>query len=234
MIIAINGRIRSGKDTVTKIIQDLTRKPIEGYVMKDGDDFVPALGGSDWQNRKFAAKLKQIASILLGDPHFVERWESGDPVYRNEYLPEWSMSRREFLLKLGTDCMRDHFHRDVHVISTLADYTEEQKWVISDLRFGNEFDGASKIGAILIRVNRNFEFTWPEQWQKYVVGKTYPNNGDFIQWLKENDPEVFKIVSHPSEMSLMAHRFKYEIVNNWGMADLINQVKQILRAEKII
>lgn len=77
MIIGINGYIGSGKDTVGMILQALTMEHkgawynnpagyTEGY--KDR----PNLKGG-WQIRKFAGKLKQIASIITGIP--VEKFE---------------------------------------------------------------------------------------------------------------------------------------------------------------
>jgi hypothetical protein len=234
-IIAINGRIGSGKDTVGKIIQYLVFCKHFGF--KD-DAFDPypkstyVLGG--WEIKKFAGKLKQIAAILLGDPYFVENWERGSKEYRNEYLPEWGMTRREFLLDLGTKSLRDNFHRDVHVISLFADYTEDKNWLITDLRFANEFDGCKKRKALNLRVKRDFSKVWPEQWNRYSKGKYNTSDIGFIEWLRDNDEEVFKIVTHLSEISLLAHEFDYEIDNNGTIEELIEQVKQILIIENIL
>lgn len=66
MIIAINGKIGSGKDTVGEIIQFLTATNgvINWNVWRSlncvGD------GCSNWQIKKFAGKLKQYVSIITG------------------------------------------------------------------------------------------------------------------------------------------------------------------------
>jgi outer membrane protein assembly factor BamE (lipoprotein component of BamABCDE complex) len=39
------------------------------------------------------------------------------------FLADWGMTRREFLLKLGTESLRNNFHTDTHVISAFSDYT---------------------------------------------------------------------------------------------------------------
>ena len=65
-LININGRINSGKDTVGKIIQCLTA----GYDVRDTciavteNDIVA--NQTDWEIKKYAAKLKQIVAILIG------------------------------------------------------------------------------------------------------------------------------------------------------------------------
>ncbi len=67
MIIAISGKIGSGKDTVGKIIQYLTytknsRISFSSYCLFRERWY----NGDDWQIKKFAGKLKQIVSILTG------------------------------------------------------------------------------------------------------------------------------------------------------------------------
>lgn len=67
MILSISGKMGSGKDTVGKIIQYLTSNetnPFSNWLAAQG------VCGNDltttWQIRKFAYKLKQCASIILG------------------------------------------------------------------------------------------------------------------------------------------------------------------------
>ena len=73
MIIAINGRIGSGKDTVGRLIQYLLwKKRVEAggmmlhYTIKDflSEDF-PSDILSTWQIKKFADKLKDMVCVLL-------------------------------------------------------------------------------------------------------------------------------------------------------------------------
>jgi len=124
MIIGINGKIGAGKDTVGTIIQGLllTNKNQSSEI------------------KKFAGKLKQIASILTGIP--VKKFE--DQEFKKNYLDsEWGtvqdiplnsippfadikfntlMTVREFLQKLGTEAMRDGLHVDTWVNALFADY----------------------------------------------------------------------------------------------------------------
>jgi hypothetical protein len=144
MIIGINGKIGSGKDTVGKIIQYLLCNNTGGIELED----IASSNDHDWwleeqsgfDNKKFAGKLKEIASMLTGIP--VENFE--DQEFKKNLLgPEWGtvkdiplnaispfadmqfnvmMSVREFLQKLGTEAMRDGLHTNVWVNALFADY----------------------------------------------------------------------------------------------------------------
>ena len=71
MIIGINGKIGSGKDTVGKIIQglvigeDLFENGIVGF-LDSYDDLEQEDNRVEWKIKKFAGKLKQFASMLTG------------------------------------------------------------------------------------------------------------------------------------------------------------------------
>ena len=62
MIIAISGKINSGKDTVGQIIQYLTNKS-NAYPFDLKSDYSYK---SEWQIKKFADKLKDIVCLLIG------------------------------------------------------------------------------------------------------------------------------------------------------------------------
>jgi hypothetical protein len=155
MIIGINGKIGSGKDTIGEIIQGLclTNK------------------NQTFEIKKFAGKLKQIGSLLTSIP--VEKFE--DQEFKK--LPmglEWEMTYREFLQKLGTEAMRDGLHTNVWVNALFADYirnddkliriTEENleewqegeypNWIITDMRFPNEMKAVAEREGVTIRVVR--------------------------------------------------------------------------------
>jgi hypothetical protein len=220
MIIGINGKIGSGKDTVGKIIQRLL------YTNKDQSSEI----------KKFAGKLKQIASLLTSVP--VERFEDQD--FKQSYLGEqWAktpvaplsdatlfdkvdlnnlMTYRELLQKLGTEAMREGLHTNVWVNALFADYNatgynykgcenkviqgewEYPNWIITDMRFENELEAIVKKGGITIRVVR----------PGTVVG------------------------NHPSETALDGFIMHYEIINDGTIKDLEEIVKDILVIEELI
>lgn len=124
MIIAISGRIGSGKDTVGSILQFLmhTEGKWEQQYFDDLQKRPTAGVGFNFQNywpiKKFAGKLKTIASLLTGIP--VHRFE--DQEFKNSALgKEWNtqvlhegkgehvpnfMTVRQFLQLLGTEAIK--------------------------------------------------------------------------------------------------------------------------------
>ena len=94
-IIAINGKIGSGKDTIGKMIQYLTSGAPEKYTFEEFLDY-DKLGiqvsteyeySHNWEIKKFAGKLKQIASILTGIP--LKNFENQE--FKNTFLPsDWN------------------------------------------------------------------------------------------------------------------------------------------------
>jgi hypothetical protein len=232
MIIGINGRIGVGKDLTGKIIQYLTSDYKDKYDFVEWIDRVENYGSntySKFEVKKFAEKLKTIASLLTGIP--VENFE--DQEFKKTLLgEEWGtvrtnplnaipvfgdvkflhlMSVRELLQKLGTEAMRDGLHEDVWVNALFADYRgpkmseyNPSNWIITDMRFPNELEAVVERKGITIRVNRN------------------------------NGTRAIDINPHPSETSLDDAEFNYTVINDGSIDDLIEKVRQILITEKII
>jgi hypothetical protein len=186
MIIGINGYSGSGKDTIGTIIQELGPH-------------------QNWEIKKFAGKLKQIAEMLTGID--ISMFEDQD--FKKTNLPdEWRvhgmpMTYREFLQKLGTDAMREGLHDDVWVNALMADYKSlkmdqyyPSNWVITDVRFSNEARAIKKKEGMIIRVDR---------------------------------PGVKPINNHPSEIGLDHWNFDYKIANASDLTALKASVEIILK-----
>jgi hypothetical protein len=150
MIIGVNGKIGSGKDTVGSIIQYLTAYPKSngktdgGSINRSYGSYLIDIGCGhepDWEIKKFAGKLKQTASLLTGIP--IEKFE--DQEFKKTYLgEEWNspynipfsgpdfvehdgaMTVRTLLQRLGTEAMRDGLHENVWVNALFADYKPTQ------------------------------------------------------------------------------------------------------------
>ena len=227
-ILGINGKIGSGKDTVGQIIQYLTTHPeslrvnpvlnqgfeysLQYSKMKEGFQF----HNSNWEIKKFAGKLKLIASILTGAT--LEQLEDQD-FKKREMGPEWGITYRELLQKVGTEAMRNVIHENVWVNALMADYNLSSvtwdeygnslqnvhpNWIITDMRFPNEMDAVKAKGGITIRVNRT------------------------NRWNKPQD------IEHASETALDNHKFDYAIDNDGTISDLIDKVRTILTQENLI
>jgi hypothetical protein len=234
MIIATSGRIGSGKDTVGLIIQYLdwykaansqglsTNMSFEEWLKIKTASF--PFNHKHWEIKKFAGKLKQITSILTGAT--LEQLEDQD-FKKLDIGPDWEMTYRQLLQKLGTEAMRNGLHENVWINALFADYKPvcnkfESKmlqtggnytssicsdcdcfpnWIITDMRFENEFDAVKARGGITIRVNTN--------------------RAGFVS-------------DHPSETALDNHKFDFVIDNDGSISDLIDKVKEILTLNNII
>jgi hypothetical protein len=252
MIIAINGKIGSGKDTVGKIIQWLTKQEPDGqYIGFQTYDDVTLERNSSFKIKKFAGKLKTIASLLTGVP--VEMFENQEFKQKHMGL-QWKMTYREFLQKLGTEAMRDGLHTNVWVNALFADYHPtpnksmdesfmEQfvtgsstvryqfpNWIITDMRFPNEMEAVEEKEGITIRVVR---------YPKTVEQSRGPENVETIPFDPTNQKhmDLWKGDSsrlHPSETALDDAKFDYEIINDGTIEDLIEKVRALLIKENII
>jgi len=140
-LIGISGRIGSGKDTFAHLLMQRV--------------------GADWEIKKYAHKLKIIASILTGVP--VDKFEDQD--FKMKQMPkEWGeMTYREFLQRLGTEAVRNNIHNNAWVNAFYADFVSEglgqdlvePQWIVTDVRFENEADEIKKRGGIMVRISRN-------------------------------------------------------------------------------
>jgi hypothetical protein len=197
----------SGKNTVGDIIEKIC-------LTNEGPLF---------EQRSFAGKLKQIASLLTGI--HVKKFENQE-FKKLDMNPEWGMTYREFLQKLGTEAMRDGLHTNVWVNALFADYkraldlvkSEDTKydlkveevgeypnWIITDMRFPNEMEAVKERGGITIRVVR-----------------------------QDMHSLEAMIPAHASETALDDVEFDYEIINDAGIPELIEKVREILIIEKIM
>lgn len=228
MIIGISGKIGSGKDTVGQIIRYLTSGHSGKYSFQDYlEGNIDLTYDSIFDIRKYADKLKEIASILTGID--IEKFEDQDFKLTTlgkewdmiDYEPDnngdhiavhKAMTVREFLQKLGTDAMRYGLHQDVWVNALMSDYrpmrvyssgsfTEQlPDWVVTDVRFPNEATAILRRDGHLIRINR--------------------------PGLIESD--------HISETALDNFEFDNVIDNSGDINDLIKSVEQILRSINIL
>lgn len=213
-IIAVSGYAGVGKDTVGIITQYLNCGNIGDVSIEEAcKDYRNhewwLEEQSNWEIKKFAGKLKDIASHITGID--AEKFE--DQEFKKTQLgPEWGMTVRDLLQKLGTDAMRMGLHPNVWVNALMADYIPystrgsdyeevESNWIITDCRFINEAKAVKEKGGIIIRVNR---------------------------------PGYGPINDHPSETELDNWDFDYKIANVSDIFDLKEVVKNILIHAKLL
>ena len=228
MIIGINGYAGSGKDTIGTIIQYLKTNISDTTVSLEDLLEFPLTHQwwleeqSGWKVKKWAGKLKVIASMLTGIP--TEKFEDQE-FKKTDLGPEWNMTVRDFLQKLGTDAIRDGLHGNAWVNALMADYQPISdksyvledgtlfdlrtlpghplypSWIITDTRFPNEAQAIKDVGGLVIRVDR---------------------------------PGVKPINNHPSEVGLDSWDFDYKIANVSDLKALTGTVETILLKENIL
>jgi hypothetical protein len=208
-IIGVFGYAGSGKDTVGKLIQynmSKTRIPIKEVL----EDYINnewwLEEESGWEIKKWAGKLKTIASLITGIE--VEKFE--DQEFKKTSLGhEWGMTVRDLLQKLGTEAMREGLHTNVWVNALMADYkpgpfypdvpaedhAKLPNWIITDTRFPNEAQAIKDKGGMVIKVDR---------------------------------PGVGPVNGHPSEDALKDYNFDYVIHNNGSINDLDKKVIEFI------
>jgi hypothetical protein len=246
MIIGVNGKIGSGKDTVGSIIQYLTSECGDSNSSRHRTyaEFLQKGGGSNlrnfdqhyvsnWEIKKFAGKLKQTASLLTGIP--IEKFE--DQEFKKTYLgEEWNspynipfsgpdfvehdggMTVRTLLQKLGTEAMRDGLHENVWVNALFADYK-----------------AIERIPEKRMSIMPNWIITdmrFPNE-MKAILEKSGITIRVVRDYALRGGPEDPKNI-HPSETALDDAEFDYEIINDGTIEDLIEKVKEILIKENII
>jgi hypothetical protein len=234
-IIGVSGYSGVGKDTVGKLIQVLHCSKVYSTITIDDvlNDYPTHQWWleekSGWEIKKWAGKLKTMASLLTGIP---KKMFEDQEFKHTELGPEWAykkvnetgeyfdtrMTVRELLQRLGTDAMRAGLHENTWVNALMADYTPTQvqwsdgpvggyedgpmpNWVITDTRFPNEAKAIKDAGGIVIRVDR---------------------------------PGVKAVNTHPSETALDDWNFDYKIMNGSDIASLMFSLEVILEKEDLL
>lgn len=249
MIIGINGYIMCGKDTVGKIIQYLKsdfypNKSFNRFLEKENSDWGPPY--TDWEIKKFAGKLKQIASLMTGIP--VEKFE--DQEFKKTYLgEEWDyfegflksctpsekldsflegkkqMTVREFMQKLGTESVRNYLHPNAWVNALFADYKEEPTNVLKSE------------GYHLEDLYPNWIITdtrFPNEAQAIkdrggIVIRVNRNFDDIEIGENKIRALINPINLHSSETALDDWEFDYVLENDRTIEELIEEVKKMLK-----
>lgn len=246
MIIGLSGYSGSGKDTIGIIIQFLNSYQTADITLeelvadyKNHQWWLEEQSG--WEVKKFAGKLKQIASLLTGIP--VEKFE--DQEFKKTNLgPEWStlrrkpgkrqdgifpkkvdmelvpMTVREFLQKLGTDGLRDGLHPNTWVNALMADYTPNPNKAVADFLAAEGLPASMNAGK--------------EEYPNWIITDTrFTNEAEAIKQkggiiIRVNRPGVEAVNAHPSETGLDNWKFDHVIENDGTLEQLAEKVKAII------
>ena len=248
MIIGLSGYIGSGKDTVGMLIQALTM--MEGSRWRNEPlEYVKAYGGQPnvkggWEIKKFAEKLKQIASMMTGIPR--EKFE--DQEFKNTYLSE----------EWGAQAAVNMAHKDKIDFEKYKVTTDLPLGFKNAIRLMTVREFLQKLGTEAIRdglhknawVNALFaDYKYQHTSQAgplecfpnwIITDVRFPNEAKAI---KDRGGIVVRIERmksadlkdgpggtqlHPSETSLDDWKFDYIINNNGSLEQLLGATKTLL------
>jgi hypothetical protein len=261
MIIGINGKINSGKDTVGKIIQFLVAnknlpKDMQYVSLEELDGVVNVY--SNWEIKKFAGKLKQTASLLTGipiemfeDQEFKKQempecwnklyWNDPDPIEGNDYLITERIQYEDetSLIIYGGGSEAEVF--DSEIVSKPMTYRELlQKLGTEAMRDGLHINVWVNALFADYRLWSDGSKDWYPNW--IITDMRFPNEleavverkGITIRVNRNNGTRAIDINPHPSETALDDAEFDYEIINDGSIDDLVEKVREILTKEGVI
>jgi len=216
-LIGIIGRLGSGKDLVGSIIQYIFDSKAMDYTISEKNYNTYMLNHhsnlSGWQIKKFAAKLKEVCSLLTGilvedfekrevkEMFLGREWDYTTYTYignsedRDLDSKQNRMTVRDMLQIAGTDALRNKLHHNVWVNALYSDLKHNGKYIITDVRFPNEYESIKKRDGIIIRVFR----------------------------------DTGVVNNHISETALNGYSADYTIDNNGSISELIEKVNEIIK-----
>lgn len=243
MIIGISGKIGSGKDTVGKMIQYLTASSMGSHSLATRTTLLTSLKyeewtkgfrhprylESSWHIKKFAAKLKQVCSLLTGiDIHDFEiqevkdrllgkewyRWQGmiNQGAWESEILQHWP-SKEQALQANMSEYEREN----------LKEFKPTVRWLLQTV--GTE----AMRGEIHANVWVNALFV------------DYKSTGSYYRQTKHSDKLVDDMVGGERNISsienlINAHNEETSIYPNWVITDtrFPNEAKAITKHDGIL
>lgn len=250
MIIGISGYSNSGKDTVGRLIQwhkclNAPDVSLENYLYEPNSHDWWVVEQSGWEIKKFAGKLKQIATLLTG----IDQKKFEDQKFKQKTLgKEWriqtkdgytTMTIRDFLQKLGTDGLREGLHPNVWVNALMADYKPIVD--VNTFRYAKGYinDRIASDHEKLFPVGQMFEYLEEVPNPNWIITDVRFENEALAIKQKEgivirvNRKDVKPVNQHPSEIALDNWDFDYKISNDSDYKTLSYNVKTLLENAKI-
>ena len=141
-LIGINGLIGSGKSTLADCIEDV------GYEVVS-----------------FAGPLKDATAAAFGWPRdLLEGDTDASRAWREREDLFWRMTPRLALQKVGTEAFRQGIDVDFWVKALMARLKPDGAYVISDMRFPNEFEAVKNAGGKTVRIWGPDDIDGPPSW----------------------------------------------------------------------
>jgi len=253
-LIGISGKIGSGKDTMAEIIKHLCSSPglSNGTIAHFVQQHSVMANKGEYQVKKFAGKLKQIASILTGIPvdkfenqefkkeNLGEEWESVFILQTGEGIdnalgPFKNVETAQHFLKLAGLEHHPNVSNDV-MVRHMTVREMLQKLGTEAMRNGlhnNVWVNALFADYRAPKMSEDFPSKWLITDVRFEnEAEAIKERGGILVRIKRSSSESSG--SHPSETALDHYKFDYTIDNNGSMVDLVAAVRSFLEAYDII
>jgi hypothetical protein len=246
MIIALNGKPNSGKNTVAKIIQYLcdeaTTVNSEQYPLsfKEYCDKETTFNSNYWKIVQFQDSVKDILCIIIG----CNIEQLNDKEFLSNHLPdEWKQDKDsskavtyEYMLYKLSTLFYDKLQQNTLINALFNKYTCK---LVDENGFINvEYNDGRKLSYIPTPIMNPYLFpNWIITDLKRIneAKAIKARCGITIQIIRNIYPnDSINIDSNNSDKLLDNYKFDYVIDNNGTIEELINKVKEILIKERII
>lgn len=197
MIIGLNGRMQSGKDTVASMLSRMygnVERAAFADKLKDSAAAALKINRAELESLKLQGRIDLV-------------WEGCNEVTH-------SITGREYLQYYGTEAHRDIFGDDFWVEQVLdKPVTDGTILVVTDMRFPNEITGVLDRGGIAVKIRRTeadnkpithpSEQTLPDEQFDYFLDNNgtftdlYVNVLEMVDWIKANRPQ-FRFEPNPA------------------------------------
>lgn len=170
----------------------------------------------DYIGVSFAETLKDAAACIFGWDRDMLEGSDAKARAERELKDEWwsqrlgfDVSPRYMLQFMGTEVMRHNLHSDIWALATekrIIEMSQEYPWanfVISDVRFPNEFAMIRRLGGQIWHVRR----------------------GDLPEWFGKTPDHI-----HESEKAWNNERFDHVLYNDHTIEDLKRAVDNLLQS----
>lgn len=270
-VIAISGYSGSGKDLVGRMIQTLMCPNVfgmsDGHILQIIKDYDTQQWWieetSKWEIKKFAGKLKEVASMLTGIP--LQRFEDQD--FKRTHLdPQWDQLHiRQLDKRDGSHLLFGPYQteREAHDRIDTLKRSLSRKGLVQEVDFDlvkvamTVRDFLQKLGTDGLRdglhpnvwVNAlfaDYECTHTDHvpggldctnW--IITDCRFPNEAQAVKKyrgiiLRVNRPGVTAVNAHPSETALDDWGYDDVIDNSGSLEDLLAEVKRVLQEQSIL
>ena len=163
IIVGVGHKAQTGKDTVGKYLAD----------------------HYDFKVVSFADHLRYVCSVVTGIPLNQFYGEA-----KKTYNETWGMTHREILQTLGSNGLRDGFHKEVWIKSAFAKLKPGERYVFTDVRFPNEARAISEAGGFLIRTDRD---TDGYEIDRNHQSETSLDNYEHWDYIINNNGELYRL-----------------------------------------